>query len=42
MPATIAHVEKVLAYFNANGETETLNHFGITAETLRRYERRKR
>jgi hypothetical protein len=42
MPPTIARVEEVLAYFNANGEAETLNHFGITSETLHRYQRRKR
>ncbi len=42
MPATIEHIDKVLTYLNENGETETLQHFGITAESLRRYERRKR
>jgi hypothetical protein len=39
--ATIDHIDEVLAYFNENGESETLQHFGITAETLRRYERKK-
>lgn len=38
---SIFHIEKVLAYLNENGETETLKQFNITAETLRRYERRK-
>jgi len=42
MAVSIFHVEKVLTYANENGESETLKHFGITAETLRRYERRKR
>jgi predicted RNA-binding Zn-ribbon protein involved in translation (DUF1610 family) len=42
MPASIEHIDKVLAYLNENGESETLTHFGITAESLRRYERRKR
>lgn len=42
MPPSIARVEQVLTYLNENGETETLQHFGITAETLRRYERRRR
>jgi len=42
MAVSIFHVEKVLAYLNENGESETLKHYGITAETLRRYERRKR
>jgi len=40
--ATITHIEEVLTYFNENGETETLQHFGISAETLRRYERKKK
>jgi len=40
--ATIAHVEQVLTYLNENGETETLAHYGITAETLRRYERKRK
>lgn len=42
MSITIEHAERVLAYLNENGESETLKHFGITAETLRRYERKKK
>ena len=42
MPATIEHVEKVLAYCNAYGESETLKKFGIKKDTLERYQRRKR
>jgi hypothetical protein len=40
--ATLTHIDEVLAYFNENGETETLQHFGISTETLRRYERKKK
>lgn len=40
--ATLLYIDEVLTYFNENGETETLKHFGITAETLRRYERKKK
>ena len=39
---TIEHIDEVLTYLNENGETETLRYFSITAETLRRYERRRR
>lgn len=39
---SLSHIEEILVYFNENGETETLKHFGITPETLRRYERKKR
>jgi hypothetical protein len=42
MSATIEHIDKVLVYLNENGESETLQHFGISAESLRRYERRRR
>jgi len=42
MAVSIFHVEQVLTYLNENGESKTLKHYGITAETLRRYERRKR
>ncbi len=35
-------VDRILAYCNANGITPTLEHFGITQETLTRYQRRKR
>ena len=42
MPATIEHVEKVLAYCNAYGESETLKKFGIKKDTHERYQRRKR
>jgi len=42
MAVSIFHVDKVLTYLNENGETETLKHFNISAESLRRYERRKR
>jgi len=41
MPATIEHIERVLAYLNDNGETETLKHYQIKPETLERYKRRK-
>ena len=40
--SSIEHIERVLAFVNENGEPEALKHFGISAETLRRYERRKR
>jgi hypothetical protein len=40
--ATLSYIDEVLTYFNENGETETLQHFGINAETLRRYERKKK
>lgn len=40
--ASIDHIDQVLAYFNENGESKTLQHFGIAAETLRRYERKKK
>lgn len=39
---SIFHVDQVLAYLNENGETETLKRFNISAETLRRYERKKK
>jgi len=42
MAVSIEHIERVLAHLNENGEISTLQEFGITAETLRRYERRKR
>ena len=42
MATSIAQIDKVLAYLNENGETETLQYFGITAETLNRYGRSKR
>ena len=42
MPASIEHIERVLAYLNENGETETLKKFDIKAETLSRYKRRRR
>ena len=41
MPATIEHIERVLAYLNENGESETLKHYQIKQETLGRYKRRK-
>ena len=40
--ARIDYIDQVLTYFNENGEPETLQHFGITAETLRRYERKRK
>jgi len=42
MSVSVFHIEEVLAYLNENGESETLKHFNISAETLRRYERKKR
>jgi len=39
---SIEHIERVLSFLNENGESATLQHFGINAESLRRYERRKR
>jgi len=42
MPATIEHIERVLAYLNENGESETLKRYQIKQETLERYKRRKR
>jgi len=42
MAVSIFHVEQVLTYLNENGESKTLKHYGITAETLRRYERKKK
>lgn len=40
--ASIEHIDAVLAYLNENGETETLNHFKIKAESLERYKRTKK
>jgi len=42
MAASFEHIERVLAYLNENGETETLQHFNIKQESLERYKRRKR
>ena len=42
MPATIEHIERVLAYLNENGESETLKHYQIKQDTLRRYTDRKK
>lgn len=40
--ASIEHIDKVLAYLNENGESETLQHFNINIETLHRYQRKRR
>lgn len=42
MAASIEHIDKVLAYLNENGESETLKQFNINIETLHRYQRRRR
>ncbi len=42
MAVSIQHVERVLAYLNENGESETLKHFNIKSESLSRYTRRKK
>lgn len=42
MAVSIEHIERVLAYLNENGESETLKHFNINIESLHRYQRRKR
>ncbi len=42
MAATIEYIDKVLAYLNENGESETLQHYNINIETLHRYQRRRR
>lgn len=39
---SIEHIEKVLAYLNENGESETLKHFNISSESLHRYARKKK
>jgi DNA polymerase III epsilon subunit-like protein len=42
MRVSLERIDEILAYVNENGESEALQHFGINAETIRRYERRKR
>lgn len=42
MAVSYEHVERVLAYLNSNGETETLQHYNIKPETLERYKRIKK
>jgi hypothetical protein len=40
--STIHHIDEVLAYLNENGEPETLKHFGLKEDTLRRYKHKRR
>ena len=42
MSVSLEHVERVLAFLNENGESETLKHFNITSESLSRYKRKKK
>lgn len=39
---TSERIEEVLLYCNDNGEAKTCDHFGITIDTLHRYERERR
>ena len=39
---TSERIEEVLLYCNDNGETATCEHFGLTIDTLHRYERERR
>jgi len=40
--ATLSYIDEVLAYFNKNGETETLEYYNIKASTLERYTRKRK
>lgn len=39
---TTERIEEVLAYCNDNGESATCEHYGLTIDTLHRYERERR
>jgi hypothetical protein len=42
MPVSKEHATAVLEYCNEHGETETLNYYDITIDTLHRYQRKAR